>query len=426
MQDNRGNLIKSDQDLERVRDLNNFKTPVQETKISAESNILQYKKVDSSQGFLEDVKEIEEYKRTQTIDIMQNALLGQYDENGEYCLDEDIKSELKKCRKVITNNYENFIFLQAIREIQGFGKVTFYVNVEKKSDNLRASLILVEQVRKINGYIINTESYILDVFQGQPNEQFYFDMKKEFNIVADDFIDVEDSLDEFKATKKKKDHRRKIWLNSLNQIEKTEKNLFQKKLELLQAMGNNNPYVLDILEMFKLEKLKLGEIFLNNKPNKYLTLNEILDDCIIKAQGKHAKEYELSIKNALDLARANVKDEQRKIFDMNGSLIREGEKKTIENKETIENKVNSQKSSSSQGNGISKPKDAQKPKIIEPEPNYDTSYHQHVNIKKLDRDIFGQIKSTEKLIDNKNDVFRKSTPKDEVIKAPKIEDERIL
>ena len=150
--------------------------------IVKDDNTYQYKKEDCEKGFLTDPQEIEEYVRHQQIDILQNQLLGDYANDGEYFLSDEIRDELVKVPKVVTNNYENYIFTQTITPIGDFGYGKFFVMVSKLDKQLIATLTFVEPIHKMNKLLTNAQSVQIASFIGDGGEKFFFDMKKEFNI----------------------------------------------------------------------------------------------------------------------------------------------------------------------------------------------------------------------------------------------------
>ena len=260
---------------------------INETLEIKEESTLQYKKEDCEQGFLTDPQEIEDYIRHQQIDILQNELLGDYAKDGEYYLPDEIRDELVKVPKVVTNNYENYIFAQTIIPIGEFGHGKFFVMVNKLDKQLIATLTFVEPIHKMNKLLTNAQSVQIASFIGDGGEKFFYDMKKEFNIVDDDYImPDEDKKAVFKYSIKRKQYRKRLWKEALKDIEKTEKEIYNKRMEILK--GLKNEYSIEVLKLFE-EQLKKKGPFFNKAPNQYICLNQLLDECLGMVSGKHPK-----------------------------------------------------------------------------------------------------------------------------------------
>ena len=250
-----------------------------------DDNTYQYKKEDCEKGFLTDPQEIEEYVRHQQIDILQNQLLGDYANDGEYFLSDEIRDELVKAPKVVTNNYENYIFTQTITPIGDFGYGKFFVMVSKLDKQLIATLTFVEPIHKMNKLLTNAQSVQIASFIGDGGEKFFFDMKKEFNIVDDDYImPEEDKKTAFKHSLKRKQYRKKLWKEALKDIERTEKEIYNKRMAILK--GLKNEYADEVLKLFN-EQLKKKGPFFDKAPNQFTCLNQLLDECLGMISGKY-------------------------------------------------------------------------------------------------------------------------------------------
>ncbi len=289
----------------------NDNNKVQADNGNANATKYEYKREDCEKGYLTDPKEIEEFIRNQQIDIYQNALLGEYDNDGTYFIPDEIVDELVKSHKVITNKYENYIFAQSVRPIGKYGVAKFFITVSKLDNKLIATLTFVEPVQKINKLVINAQSFQIASFVGEGGEKFYYDMKREFNIVDDDFV-VPSDKDKFEYALRRKKQRESIWEESLESIERTEKEIFNKRMEVLNKMDNE--YTKGLLELFDGEMKKKGSFF-NKAENKYTCMNQLLDECIAVMSGRFPEFERKALDRMRDVTRI-YGDEQKQLIDI--------------------------------------------------------------------------------------------------------------
>ena len=89
---------------------------------------------------------------TEQVDILQNNLLGFYDDNGEYCITPQILDELIKLPKTKKNTFHNSLF--CVGNLLGFGEIAFELEYDKNTndkDCAKATLYVLEEVDKIIG-----------------------------------------------------------------------------------------------------------------------------------------------------------------------------------------------------------------------------------------------------------------------------------
>ena len=93
---------------------------------------------------------------TEKIDVHQNALLGDYDSEGNYVINPKIIEELLSMKKIKKSTYNNSMF--CVSNNLGIGELVFEIHYNKKVVNGFASceLFLLENVYKVNGYYSNT------------------------------------------------------------------------------------------------------------------------------------------------------------------------------------------------------------------------------------------------------------------------------
>ncbi len=275
-----------------------------------------YKREDCEEGKITDADEIAELRRNQRIDILQNAMLGEYAPDGVYVLPDEIRDELIKAKKTITNNYENYIFAQTLKPIGEYGRGKFFVTVSKLEAKLCAVLTFVEPVHKVNRLVTNAQASEIATFIDNANEQFYYNMKKEFNIVDDDYVYPED-VDEFRYSTRRKKQRIALWRESLRAIERTEKQIFETRMAVLNKQSNE--YSNSVKSLFNDAMKKRGS-FLGRAPSPSLCLNQLLDECIDIMHGKLPK-LEIPFVRAMREATRAIGLEQTREIDNNKAAI---------------------------------------------------------------------------------------------------------
>ena len=280
-------------------------------KKSAEMEQFQYKRDDCEKGFITNPLEIEDYIRNQKIDIYQNALLGDYDSSGEYYLIDEIRDELLKAPKIVTNNYENYIFLQSMLPLGSFGTAKFFVTVSKLDEGLIATLTFVEPIHKMNKLVTNAQSVLIGSYADKGGESFYYKMKNEFHIVDDDFVVPDDEKDGFKYSIRRKMQRRSVWKESVQEMERTEKRIFEKKMEVLKKAKND--FSKEVLKKFD-EQVKNKSPYFKDKENEFICLNQLMDTCINATLGQFPKEQESVLADMLE-AISEIGKEQVAIID---------------------------------------------------------------------------------------------------------------
>ncbi len=309
--------MKTDEGKVLEKELTLEKSAVQEQPVQDER--YKYKREDCETGYLTDPIEIEEFIRHQRIDIYQNALLGDYGVDGTYALPDEITDELLKAHKVITNNYENFIFAQTVRPIGEYGVAKFFITVTELGEGLLATLTLVEPVHKMNKLVTNAQSAQIASYADKRGQEFYFKMKQEFNIVDDDYVVPQDA-DKFIYALRRKNQRAEVWKKSLKEIERTEQEIFEKRIEVLEKLDSD--YSKEVLARFNGERSK-KEPFFKKSPNHYTCMNQLLDECISIVAGRFPQQEVLAFKKMMDATLDIVEEQKKIIVATRGEVARE-------------------------------------------------------------------------------------------------------
>lgn len=288
-----------------------------------ETQKFEYKREDCENGNLNDPREIAEFVRTQQKDILQNALLGDYDNLGDYYLSEEIRDELVRCPKVITSNYENYIFAQAIAPIGDFGYPKFYIVVNQLEKKLIATLTFVEPIHKMNKLVTNAQSVQIASYIDVAGEKFYYDMKDEFHIVNDDYVMPDDEKKKmFPVSLKKKMTRIAVYKQAQKGIERTEKIIYEKRMEILKKADNEFSKV--VLADFN-EKFKKRAPFFNKADNQYTCLNQLLDECIELVTGKFPEQQAKVMSKIFGAIEPFVEEQKKEIYDAKVAVTKKQE-----------------------------------------------------------------------------------------------------
>lgn len=234
----------------------------------------QYIRRDIDGGILTEKYEIDRFKLQQYSEVVDNLMLGNYNEFGEYEIQPEIQKELLNCKKVITDNYENILFVESLDKISAFGKLNFAVKVvnSDKTNFKTAILEILEPIYKAKGYIENTQATVIKKITLPQNDVFKSEVYKAFNIVL---IEGEGAEKETKTED-----------NFQNLIDRKIKLLYLKK-HIEQQQDFEICYKKNIEELKKtdegkkiIEKTekeeKVAEKYLKIEPDDYKSKNEIL------------------------------------------------------------------------------------------------------------------------------------------------------
>ena len=98
-------------------------------------------------------------------------------------LQKDILTALVKCHKHITRAYADTIYLQSYNTFGERGPIEFSLSfVAGKEGKQVAVLKILEPIDKINGYLINTHSFVVATYTDVNDENYMTKVKKVFHI----------------------------------------------------------------------------------------------------------------------------------------------------------------------------------------------------------------------------------------------------
>ena len=240
---------------------------------------VKYKRIDSESGYLTDEVEIENFKIYQKRDIMTNYMLGDYNEKGDYVLNSQLLKGLVSISKVKTGDYNEAVFLSSVSAFPPKGKLKFSLTISKSKEEEGvkiAVLKLLEPVKKVGGYIENTNSFIVASYKDKDDDAFIGKVNKIFHIGTGESGDVEQDDPAIVAIimqrlKYLQDYASVYELD----IAEIEKAYYYARLELLK-----DPKYEALLAEFK-KHLTKGSMFIDpNSPLYFAYLNELMDIAI--------------------------------------------------------------------------------------------------------------------------------------------------
>jgi hypothetical protein len=230
-------------------------------------------------GVLSDASEIAYYKQTQANDVLNNLLLGDFNQNGNYIIKKEVLVELLKITKVLQHTYGKTLFCISLKDIKTYGNLEFAVKVERKEGGKAvASLELLEAINKIGGYYQNINTVLLATYTDIYDMDFIKKVYQAFNIISKE--------DEFKGRKKLENETideilaRKDYLSALLKISElnlsdTERKFYEARIAALSKSGD---YGKAVLVRMQLEANKISKLFLKpNTPQYFQKMNQLLD-----------------------------------------------------------------------------------------------------------------------------------------------------
>ena len=235
-----------------------------------------YLRKDIDGGILREKEEIDRYKQEQYIDVVDNLMLGNYNEFGEYEIEDKIKEELIACRKVIEDNYENLLFVKTEASVNAFSNLHFVVRVtaSEKADYNKVTLELLEPIYKAKGFIENTQATLLKKVILENNSIFKDEIYKAFNIIVGtditgaktEIIETDENFKEVIDRKVKL-----LYVKEKSQADKEYETYHKMNVEELNKTDEGKK----VLENYNKE-LNTAKKYLNIKENDFKSRSDLL------------------------------------------------------------------------------------------------------------------------------------------------------
>ena len=253
---------------------------------------------------------------TEKVDAIQNNLLGSYDEQGNYFIAPQIIEELIVLPKQKKNSFANSLF--CVGDLLGYGEIAFELEYNRKLDKKEqavATLYVLEEVDKINGYLQNTIKTKISEYRDEVTnfiEQSY----AKYHINISNTTDISDEGKERKLLEDIEEQdsfiiAKKQFSLQLDKLT-SEKCLdaygkyFTYRFSTLSKMNNN--FSKAVINQFNEEYERIEKFFLKDK--NYKILNELLDKCIeeISGTGKDFIAEEQEFNDIISSAMENFSD----------------------------------------------------------------------------------------------------------------------
>lgn len=302
-----------------------------------------YLRKDIDGGILSEKYEIDRYKYQQYNDVIDNLMLGNYNEFGEYIIQDEIKEELLNCRKVIEDNYENILFVKSEEQVNVFSYLNFAVKV-LDSDKLgykMAILELLEPIYKTKGYIENTQATVIKKIVLPNNNIFKDEVYKAFNIIVDNSNGRKyvNDIDEFKNILDRKI--RLLYVKKHVSLQDDFMMCYKKNVEELNKTDEGKK----VLEEHKKEE-EIAEKYLKVDETDYKSKNELLTTNIEK---KFKTVPKVISANILELEMKKAQLIKRLINSIDDILTNDKKQKTViktvkkQKQKTVDKKAINQK-----------------------------------------------------------------------------------
>lgn len=240
--------------------------------IDKENN--RYLRRDIDGGILTEKYEIDRYKLEQYASVVDNLMLGNYNEFGDYEIQPEILSELLSCKKVISDNYENLLFVESLVQVNAFGKLNFVVKVVN-SDEIgykTAILQVLEPIYKAKGYVENTQATTIKKINLPFNDVFKSEVYKAFNIISVEGAGAEkETLEDDKFNEIINRKVRLLYIKKNIEQQDDFMVCYKKNVEELKKTETGKK----VLEEYKKEE-KVATQYLNIQQDDYKSKNELL------------------------------------------------------------------------------------------------------------------------------------------------------
>lgn len=244
-----------------------------------------YLKPDSELGYVEDAREIAYLKFNNLRHSVLGFMLGDFDAEGNYFVDEEIKKELINLKKYITESVENIDI--CVSEIKLDKQISFLVTFEGE----RATLSLVEKLsyegnfRTDSGKYSNINEYILDEVEtsGEVDKNILY---KRWNISRDGggLLDIQNLDEESLALLFGLVNRYKYLLKANSKLMEAEEEVEEIEAEYflhVNSILKQYPKLNEVVQQhIKTALSENPEIIRIDKPYFSKTLNEVLDQAI--------------------------------------------------------------------------------------------------------------------------------------------------
>lgn len=301
-----------------------------------------YRRIDCEGGYLTDSIEISNYKVMQKQEILANCLLGDFNNQGNYIVGEKVLQALVGIEKILLTNYKNIYFCKSSHVFEDKEELQFCVVIkepEKEGENSTAILKIMENVSHINGYIQNTNTFVVASYSDVYDGFFYSKMKKVFNIIEVTDKNGRDKIEDIKEIQNRISYIRKCEVMSESELANVQMKYYFNRIEKLKQLNQEN-----IIISFD-ELKKKASVFLDeNSPQYYIYLNQLLDQAVDMEITKHPEKKQV-IKDAMEQIDAPYRAEVESLIETTKEKVEQVGKSQDVKKVATAKKPEKQKSS---------------------------------------------------------------------------------
>ena len=249
-----------------------------------------YVKPDCDKGFTDDKVEITQLQATHLTDVIFNKMMGEFNDDGEYVIENQIIEELANLPKFTVRKDKNGTYCDTkLKEKVLHFCITPYV--KKEDGSAYCFLELLEPVVYTNGYVIDTKTTIVATYEYRFQEGFEDYVKIAFNVDQDagnndggrKYLDSDNIV-------KRIAYLDAMALVSVDLYERLDEAYFNRRIQIL----NDLPAGALVLAEFNKERAKIEKYFVGNSQRKYKALNDLLSAILDSPSGeklKQNKEY---------------------------------------------------------------------------------------------------------------------------------------
>lgn len=238
-----------------------------------------YSRVDTQGGYIYNKSDISYYKQTQTIDVMNNLMLGDFNQKGNYVIDKSLIDQLVKVKKVYQYSFGSTTFCQSMYDVGGYGKIDFAIKIRNNTQNgtTTAVLQLLETIDRANGYYQNTNTASIANYTANESSSFIVDMLKYFNVVSkkdEGLLRTDKKEEDVGLVVARRRYMELLKKGTNEKLDAINKDLYEKRIKLLGKSNVGKKILAELnSEMYKINGWFLKE----GMPGYYRYLNQILD-----------------------------------------------------------------------------------------------------------------------------------------------------
>ena len=241
---------------------------------------MKYLKPDSELGYIEDYAEIESEKIENVRSSITCFTFGDYDENGEYIIEDDVVDDLISMEKFVVESDGNVEFCKSALKLDK--QINFAISFEDS----KISLLLIEKLKdQTNPQIEEMNEYVLDEYlaQGLVDRSIVYarwNVKPMGGYVLDIFSCEDEVLEKYFGVVNRFKYlldSNKTLIEDEENIEDAEAEYFNDMMEVVKKYPNLYEEVIEQMQAFMEGK---EDLFDDTKPWFLSHVNQLLNYCI--------------------------------------------------------------------------------------------------------------------------------------------------